>query len=838
LEFDLAIPNPPFDIEFERLVDDFVFMCFFVGNDFLPHMPTLEIREGAINLLMSNYKQNFRTFGGYLTKDGEVNFSRVEKFIQYIGSMEDTIFQKRARIHQRQQERRKRDQQNKNRQRGRGDDAQPTTMPETLYAVERNTSARLANAPQAPVQIQQRPSTAPPAIGDNHQAAQLLRASLQKNKKQVNVDTDIPDSVMDGPEPKLSRLNGADTCVTSGVVSTPDDPMVQSSSESSQDADENAEDLKIKLKTMLRDKADVLSGGGEIEDSVRLGEPGWKERYYTEKFECKSPDEVEAVRKDVALKFAEGLCWVMRYYYQGVCSWSWYYPYHYAPFASDLTELDQMEITFFIGKPFKPFDQLMGVLPAASSQALPVQYRNLMTDPNSPIIDFYPRDFVVDMNGKRFSWQGVAKLPFIEADRLLEEIKEVEPSLTEEEKRRNSELADLLFITHRHTLAPSVFSFYDKYAHVTGPERAKVSEVIDPMASGGMNGRMHLCEGEACPPTFTSPVDGCPNITSNQVLSLIYTNPPHHRHICKPVPGVTMPKKTISEQDVKVQPLWHEDNGQGHRNHGGNRPQYGHDNRNYGDNRQQGGYQGQGGGYERQQRQSPAIGEAGNRLLAGCLPFIRNQYSGNNNDQYQNQHQGGGRSGVPNGPPPQAYGNRGPYDQGYQSSQYQSGGSRQQQQPRESPYHSRGPASSAPYVQPPQYPPVNGFYAPQALPTIGGPGLLQQQGGYVQQPAPLLPVMPAIPEPVYQAGGYQRGSQIPAPYQQQNYQRGVQNPQQQQPYRRGAGSPQQNYQRGVQNPPPPSNNSYSVLDNRSRGFDGRGRGGGSNYPNRNNSSKY
>ena len=79
----------------------------------------------------------------------------------------------------------------------------------------------------------------------------------------------------------------------------------------------------------------------------------------------------------------------------------------------------------------------MGVLPDRSKKIVPEVYHDLMTNPESPIIDFYPRDFELDMNGKKMEWEAVVKIPFIDEARLLAAMAPKNELLGDVEKARN-----------------------------------------------------------------------------------------------------------------------------------------------------------------------------------------------------------------------------------------------------------------------------------------------------------------------------------------------------------------------------------------------------------------
>lgn len=95
------------------------------------------------------------------------------------------------------------------------------------------------------------------------------------------------------------------------------------------------------------------------------------------------------------------------------------------------------DIKFDIGKPFLPFEQLLAVLPASSKELLPKAFRGLMTNSTSELIDYYPKDFETDLNGKKNEWEAVVLIPFIEENSLLSAMKGCYSDLTETEAARN-----------------------------------------------------------------------------------------------------------------------------------------------------------------------------------------------------------------------------------------------------------------------------------------------------------------------------------------------------------------------------------------------------------------
>ena len=386
-----ALPNSDFDRE--RTIDDFVFLTFFVGNDFLPHLPALDIGDEAFDLIFFTYKnQRHRwrksgTLDPYLTDKGNIICGRrLENFLQDLGSYEVDYYKDKPIT-----DASTRDRIRKTESKFGRDSSLPPE--DVLLSKEESDRARYREMIES-----LDPSTTPkldfePVLSD--QNLPTTTVSFQPEEE------DLPDGF-------LSRIGS----------------LLQNSI------------------TVDVSRKDVGISASLAFDSV--DDQDLKGRYYYDKFQF-SPfdaDKHRALRK----AYIEGLAWNLRYYFQGCASWSWYYPYHYGPMLSDLVRIPELlnEVDFEgekAGKPLKPFEQLMGCMPPSSSGLLPEPYRWLMTDPTSPLAEFYPRSFTVDMNGKRWPWEATVLLPFLNAKRLLEVTNEhVQPyMLTDAENARNQE---------------------------------------------------------------------------------------------------------------------------------------------------------------------------------------------------------------------------------------------------------------------------------------------------------------------------------------------------------------------------------------------------------------
>ena len=106
LEIDMRPPQPlslaagggaaGFAYDGERVIDDFVLMMALCGNDFLPHLPSLDIGEGAVDTLLRTYREHLPRWGGYLSDSGLIHLGRLEALLVVMGSQEEAVFRTRV----------------------------------------------------------------------------------------------------------------------------------------------------------------------------------------------------------------------------------------------------------------------------------------------------------------------------------------------------------------------------------------------------------------------------------------------------------------------------------------------------------------------------------------------------------------------------------------------------------------------------------------------------------------------------------------------------------------------------------------------------------------------
>ena len=346
-------------LDLERLVDDFVFLTFLVGNDFLPHLPSLDIGENGFDVIFDVYKSLQQEEVGYLVEKGELcDFKRLEKLFHGIGRQESHILETRE-LEQKEFNEKKR---KRNRGgRGGGDPG--------LLSLEEEEAAEEA--------LQRAMEEAIAEAEATSQSQQEGGASESKGGE-------------GGKEEEEKHSRG---------------PWVEK---------------KKRIEDTSKEPGGAGAAGGK-QGQDQVISKDYRARYYFAKFRVTPVNEADFL-SGLTEEYLKGLMWCLAYYFKGCVSWTWYFPYYYGPMLADMKDLQVKadRLQFDLGRPFLPFQQLLGCLPPASRALIPLPYQWLMTSDASPLKDSYPMDFEIDMNGKRNPWEAVVLLPFMDASRLLE----------------------------------------------------------------------------------------------------------------------------------------------------------------------------------------------------------------------------------------------------------------------------------------------------------------------------------------------------------------------------------------------------------------------------------
>jgi 5'-3' exoribonuclease 1 len=423
----------------ERLIDDFILLTFLVGNDFVPHLPSLDISESAFDLIFDAYKSLHSSSPEqgqgqrghrYIVENGTIkDYDMLEKLFKTIGRKEEKLMKKRDLFLRSKLKASSVDDSEEDVfVSGMEDSSQDSEVinPEALTSIPAYDNIRERDA----------------KIGES-----LLLGLRDEDPVSFSREEEEPPPLSDEPPPSV----GEDGFVDDSVIN-----LIESSK------------LLIDTGRVGPTYPGISRKGEKVFGAPGLADPdfSYRDHHYRYKFGIVPSEPSSApFLQELSRQYLRGLLWCLAYYTSGCVSWGWYFPYHYAPFLSDVRNLKTTipQIKFELGHPFTPFQQLLGCLPPSSSYLLPKPYQWLMTDPLSPLHHVYPSEFVEDMDGKRHSWEAVVILPFIDSKDIVnaEQLHVPPTALAPAEAQRNTFTKNLIYrATSRGQISRSVVGYH------------------------------------------------------------------------------------------------------------------------------------------------------------------------------------------------------------------------------------------------------------------------------------------------------------------------------------------------------------------------------------------
>lgn len=102
LSYDLNDNRKPETSQKHNRIFDYILLCFFMGNDFLPHFPALNIRTTGIERIMDAYKSVVGNTNENLTNGDSIKWKNLRKVIMLLASCEEKLIHEEYQIREKQ----------------------------------------------------------------------------------------------------------------------------------------------------------------------------------------------------------------------------------------------------------------------------------------------------------------------------------------------------------------------------------------------------------------------------------------------------------------------------------------------------------------------------------------------------------------------------------------------------------------------------------------------------------------------------------------------------------------------------------------------------------------